>query len=92
MNLVYRYIVKENDRKKAWNILHARNLTTFKDDSDFVDDSNKIKSVEDKTLRQMADIKAESSLQNSLQRIIEFVSSRRTFLPSITLKTPYWFS
>ena len=66
MNLVSFYIVKENDRKKAWNILHARNLTTFKDESDFVDDFNKIKSVEDKTLRQMADIKARSLLQNSL--------------------------
>jgi hypothetical protein len=66
MNLVSFYIIRANDRKKAWNILRTRNLTPFKNEREFSDDFNKIKHVNDKTLEHMADMKARSSIQDSL--------------------------
>ena len=66
MNLVSFYIIKANDRKKAWNMFRTRNLTTFMNEGEFINDFNKIKHLDDKTLRHMADMKARASIQNSV--------------------------
>lgn len=65
MNLISFYIIRKNDKKKAWNILRTRNLTPFKNEREFSDDFNRIKHVNDKALEHMADMKARSSIQDS---------------------------
>jgi hypothetical protein len=66
MNLVSFYIIRANDRKKARNMFRTSNLTTFMNEREFINDFNKTKHVDDKTLKHMADVKARSSIENSL--------------------------
>jgi hypothetical protein len=63
-NFVTYQIIKNKDKKTAWNILQTSNLTAIKKESDFEADYNMLRNVDDGKLEGMAIKKAESFIIN----------------------------
>jgi len=63
-NLVSYLIMKQNDEKKAWNIMTTRNLGAMR--KEFESDFKKVQNMEYNDLENIADKNAKSSLQKSM--------------------------
>src|SRR5919107_284434 len=63
-NLVSYLIMKENDEKKAWNIMTTQHLAAMK--KDFESDFKKVQNMEYNELENIADKNAKSSIQKTM--------------------------